>query len=210
MQFCNASIQLLCSECPLRLWPRLITLISRWMAYFGGVVLFAIVVVSNLSIFGRSANGASYNPWLTKQFPELAVWLGKLGAVPGDIELVEAGVAFAIFAFFPWFVVSRSLSMSKTLSHQFPNAVNNCLVVAWNGLFAIFMGAVTWQLLKRAYYAWNSSEFTPLLGIPIWFLFAICAFAAFVTAAVASVSALQYLSGRKYIDDAYDTGAHRS
>jgi len=205
VQIFGASIQLPCSECPLRFFPRLITLISRWMAYFGGVVLIAIVVISNLSIFGRSANGVSTHPWLVKQFPGIAHWFGRLGVVPGNVELVEAAIAFAIFAFFPWFVVSRTLSIRKTLSHLLPEAANNYLVVAWNGLFAIFTGAVTWQLMKQAYYAWTSWELTSILGIPIWTLFASCALAALVTAFVAGTSALQYLASNELVDDRHES-----
>jgi len=173
----------------------LIALISRWMAYLGGMVLIAIVIISNLSIFGRSAKGASSNIWLTEQFPEGARWLGYLGAVPSDIEFVEVGIALAIFMFFPWFVVNRSISLGNTLARILPDSARKYLLVAWNTLFALFMAAVTWQLVQRAQESWLSVDLSLVLGMPVWGVFVACALATLATTCIALALAVDYLKG---------------
>ena len=68
---------------------RAIERLARMLALLGGLVLVALTIITCISIAGR------------------ALISFGLGPVPGDFELVEAGVAFAIFAFLPWCQLNR-------------------------------------------------------------------------------------------------------
>ena len=77
--------------------------LSRAMAYLGGLMLVLLIVMNCASIFGRSLNGILHSDQVMATVPDLARWLidAGVGPINGDFELVEAGVAFAIFAFLP-------------------------------------------------------------------------------------------------------------
>ena len=59
---------------------RVLYLISKWMAIFGGVILFILAILTTISVFGRKFLDAP---------------------VPGDIELVAIGTGVAVFASLP-------------------------------------------------------------------------------------------------------------
>ncbi|MFQ6552050.1 TRAP transporter small permease [Aestuariibius insulae] len=61
--------------------------LSRGLAYLGGVLLVGIACMVVVSIIGRRIDG--------------------VGPIRGDYELVEAGVAIAVFAFLPWCQLQR-------------------------------------------------------------------------------------------------------
>ena len=77
--------------------------LSRWMAYLGGAMLIALIVLTCLSVAGRLLNGWLLSDAVQSVAPGAAQWLVGIGvgAIFGDVELTEAGVAFAIFAFLP-------------------------------------------------------------------------------------------------------------
>ncbi|WP_371170956.1 TRAP transporter small permease [Aliiroseovarius sp. 2305UL8-7] len=68
---------------------RVITVLSRWMAYSGGVVLAGIALTTVFSVIGRALLGFG------------------LGPIKGDYEIVEMGCAIAVFAFMPWCQLKR-------------------------------------------------------------------------------------------------------
>ena len=63
---------------------RAVYALSLLFALLGGAVLIVLTLLTVASVSGRAL-----------------IPLG-LGPLPGDFELVEAGVAFAVFAFLPW------------------------------------------------------------------------------------------------------------
>src|SRR5690606_33171079 len=63
--------------------------LAKGTALVGGAVLIGLVVLVVASVTGRAL-----------------LWAG-LRPVPGDYELVEAGTAFAVFAFLPWAHLER-------------------------------------------------------------------------------------------------------
>ena len=72
---------------------RLLDRICIAMAMAGSVVLAAIVLISSLSVIGRS-------------LPQL---MGARGiGVPGDVEIVQLGCAVAVCCFLPWCQLHRA------------------------------------------------------------------------------------------------------
>ena len=63
---------------------RILKIVAKWLAYFGGFLLTAAAIMTIISIAGRAM-----------------IWAG-LGPVLGDFELVELAVVVAVFSFLPW------------------------------------------------------------------------------------------------------------
>ena len=76
------------------------------MALLGGTVLCLLVLMVCISIAGRALGDLAHDGWLAGA----GDWLISLGVGPilGDFELVEAGMAFTIFAFLPLCQVTAS------------------------------------------------------------------------------------------------------
>ena len=76
-----------------------ISKLARLAAMIGGVVVTALIVLTTLSVMGRGLNTLGHSDLLVSLSPDLAEALIATGVAPinGDFELVEAGIAFAIF-----------------------------------------------------------------------------------------------------------------
>jgi len=86
---------------------RAMVFVARLMALVGGLVLTSLIILTCVSVIGRGLNSLLHGPIATIA-PALSRRLLELGVGPvnGDFELVEAGIAFAIFAFIPLCQVS--------------------------------------------------------------------------------------------------------
>lgn len=124
------------------------------LAFAGGVVLTAITLVTVLSITGRAL-----------------IWAG-LGPIPGDYELVEAGTAFAVFAFLPWCHLQRAHASVEILTMRFSATANRIIDVIVDALMLLVAAVLAWQhwlgTLDKITYA----ETTFILRFPIWWAYA--------------------------------------
>ncbi len=137
------------------------------MALAGGLMLLALVVLTCLSVAGRALVG-----------------LG-LGPVPGDFELVEMGVAFAVFAFLPWCHLNRGHATVELLTRYLGRTANAWLDLAADLLMFLVAALITWRLAlgtldKRSYH-----ETTFILQAPVWWAYAACLAGALVFTVVA-------------------------
>nr|WP_255701545.1 TRAP transporter small permease [Afifella sp. H1R] len=95
-----------------------------------------------------------------------------LGPVPGDFELVEAGVAFAVFSFLPWCQFRRGHVTVDLLAERFgPRGMAAC-ALASNLVMTAIAGLLAWRLGlgmqdKRLY-----PETSFILQFPIWWPYA--------------------------------------
>ncbi len=129
--------------------------IAYVMAALGGIVLVAVMLMTTISIFGRSL-----------------VSLG-LGPIPGDFELVSAGTAFCIFAFLPWCQLRRGhVTVDLFLSSVGPR-VNYFIDIVANVLMTAATTVIAWRLyagmLDKA--AYNETSF--ILQYPVWWAYAV-------------------------------------
>ena len=72
------------------------------IAILGGIALVAITVTTVVSVVGRALIPFGF------------------GAVPGDFELVQAGILFAVFAFLPWCHLERGHAIVAIVTDRFP------------------------------------------------------------------------------------------
>ncbi|MEE9313602.1 MAG: TRAP transporter small permease [Rhizobiaceae bacterium] len=164
---------------------------AKLMGMLGGLVLFALIAVTTLSVIGRMLNTIGHS------FAFLESTLTIFGPIKGDYEIVEAGVAFAIMAFFPWCQLNRSHASVELFTSMLPTSANRFLALIWELVFALVLMLLAWRLYVGMLAKMRYGETTFLLQFPIWWGYAACAFAAFIAAIVAAYSV--YLHGKELI-----------
>ena len=177
---------------------------ANFMAIVGGVVLTALIVLVCISVAGRSLNGLLHGP-IEAIAPGLSGALLDLGVGPvnGDFELVEAGVAFAIFSFLPLCQVTASHASVDIFTKALPRRVNMFLGMVIEIVFAIVLVVIAWRLFEGMQSKLRYGETTFLLQFPIWWSYA-ASFVASVGAAVvgvyiAGVRSVEFATGRMII-----------
>src|SRR5690606_22267626 len=88
---------------------RLVRGLAATMAVLGGVALIAATLITGLSVIGRAL-----------------IPVG-LSAIPGDVELVQGTVFFAVMAFMPWCHLERGQAIVAILTDRFPTRFNAML-----------------------------------------------------------------------------------
>ncbi len=124
--------------------------LAVWTAMAGGLVLVALVATTCVSIAGRALSGIG------------------LGPIPGDYELVEIGIGFAVFAALPWCHLNRGHATVELFTPLFGRRLNLLLDALIDLAVLATAGLLTWRLAvgmldKKAYF-----ETTFILGIETW------------------------------------------
>jgi len=164
------------------------TRLARFMALLGGAVLLILIAVTSLSVLGRGLNTLGHSTLLSELFPALGEALLATGVAPltGDFELVEAGIAFAIFAFLPICQLKGGHATVDILSDQFPERVNRFLVTFWEVVFTLVVLLIAWRLFEGFQGKLRNGETTFLLQFPIWWAYG-ASFAASVIAGLIAI-----------------------
>ncbi len=145
--------------------------IAQLMALAGGLVLTALVLLTCASVMGRTLADSP---------------------ITGDFELVEAGVAFAIFAFLPIAQFYSSHATVDIFTSALSRRMNRLIRAFWEVIFALVLILITWRLYAGMQAKLAYGETTFLLQFPIWWAYA----ASFAAALVASVTGLVTAIGR--------------
>lgn len=161
--------------------------LSRLMAYLGGAMLVLLIVLTCVSVVGRSLNGWFHSEFFESVAPGFASWALELGVGPvnGDFELIEAGVAFAIFAFLPLCQISGSHASVEILTKALSPATNRVLQFVIDVVFALVLILIAVQLYGGLQSKLRSGQTTLLLEFPIWWAYALSLTGAVVAALVA-------------------------
>lgn len=164
--------------------------LARFMALLGGLVLCALVAIVCLSIVGREGNGLAHSGYIGA----LGDWLlaRGLGPVTGDFELVEAGVAFAIFAFLPLTQLNGAHATVDIFTSGLGPKANNFIAGFWSIVMAMMILLITWRLFVGMQDKIRYGETTYLIQFPIWWAYA----ASFVAALTASIISI-YCAGMR-------------
>lgn len=164
---------------------------ARAMAVLGGFVLAILIVLTCVSVLGRSLNGM-FHGWIGELMPVLSKWALDTGVGPitGDFELVEAGVAFAIFASLPLCQISSGHASVDILANSFPPRFNRFLAMIIEILFALVLILIALRLFDGMMSKRRYGETTFLLQFPIWWAYAL----SFVGAVMAAIAGI-YMAG---------------
>lgn len=186
---------------------RLFLTLSRVMAILGGFVLSILILIVCLSIIGRSANSFLHTDVAQSLFPGLAQWLidAGVGAIRGDFELVEAGMAFSIFAFLPLTQATVGHATVDIFTSWMPERALRILRALIEVLFAVVLIVIAVQLFSGMQSKIRSGQTTLLLQFPVWWAYAGSVLGAGVAAVVAVYMALarvaEATTGRSIVTD---------
>ncbi len=150
---------------------RIMTGLARGLAIIGGLALVAITVITVVSITGRGLTAFGLKP------------------VPGDFELVEAGTAFAVFAFLPWCQLTRGHATVDVFTSFLSARANRVIDVVAEFVMTAVVILIAVQLWHGMWDKVRYNETTFILQFPVWWGFA----AAMVAASVGVVVSLYVL-----------------
>ena len=171
---------------------RAVTAAAHLLAIVGGIVLLAAIVITCLSILGRTASTLLYWDPLVRALPGLTQWLLQIGIGPirGDFELVEAGMAFCIFAFLPYCQVTAGHAAVDIFTSPLGPRAQRVLSLLIELLFAVVLVVIALQLKGGMDARIRSGQTSFLLQFPVWW-----AYAASFAAACAAAAAGVYMAG---------------
>lgn len=150
------------------------------MALLGGAVLIVLIVMICISVAGSG----------------LAQGFDWAGPVKGEFEVVEAALAFAIFAFLPLTQLRGAHPSVTVFSDLMGPRATHWLAAFWETVFAAVLILIAWRLAigtldkacvpQRFTGAWCSVEISFRLGFPLWWSYA----ASLVAAVQAAITAI--------------------
>jgi TRAP-type C4-dicarboxylate transport system permease small subunit len=171
---------------------RTVLWLARAMALTGGAILTFLIVMTCVSVIGRGLNQFLHTPFMEQNAPGLAQALLDLGVGPilGDYELVEAGIAFAIFAFLPLCQMTGGHAAVDIFTSKMPAWTNRLILMVVEVVFAAVLVLIAWRLYAGMETKMRYGETTFLLRFPIWWAYG----ASFVGACLAALSSI-YMAG---------------
>lgn len=132
---------------------RAVLRLAMVVAFLGGVALVAITAITVISVVGRALIPFGF------------------GAVPGDFELVQAGILFAVFSFLPWCHLERGHAIVAIVTDRFPVRFSAVAELVWDIAMlvaAIFIALRLWAgLLDKV----GNRESTFILRVPLWLIY---------------------------------------
>lgn len=176
--------------------------LSHIMALIGGFVLSIVILITVLSIIGRTGNSMMYSDFAQTYFGWLAQWViaAGLGPIRGDFELVEAMMAFSIFAFLPLAQFTSAHASVDIFTAWLPPRGQAVLRMLIEALFAAVLVVIALQLEAGMQSKMRSGQTTFIIGYPIWWAYAAslvgASVAALVAVYVALVRVAEVLTGR--------------
>jgi TRAP-type C4-dicarboxylate transport system permease small subunit len=135
-------------------WGRPIELLCRGFALFGGSILVAVALMSVASVVGRALFGQP---------------------VTGDFELVQMGSAIAVAAFLPYCQIRRSHVIVDFFTHKASFRTRRMLDIIGAVLLSACVALVAWRTVAGALALKENQETSMLLGVPIWYSYALIA-----------------------------------
>ncbi|MGC1504088.1 MAG: TRAP transporter small permease [Sulfitobacter sp.] len=167
---------------------RAVQTLARVTALAGGFVLIALIVLTSLSIVGRAINKFLHNGFFDQTFTGSSQWLLDLGVgeINGSYEVLEAGVAFAIFSFLPVCQFYGAHATVDVFTSLLARSVNRWIAAFWEVVLTATIVLVVWRLYEGMLRYHGNGETTLFLQFPVWWAYA-ASLAAGVVACVVAV-----------------------
>jgi TRAP-type C4-dicarboxylate transport system permease small subunit len=120
---------------------------TRIVALAGGFIVFALAGLVTASVLLR---------W----------WTGL--PVSGDFEIVQMGVAIAVFCFLPFAQAERANIVVDTFTSRLSEGARARIDAFWDVVYALAMAVIAWAMFPGVLDAWRSGEETMAARIPLW------------------------------------------
>ncbi len=162
--------------------------LSQVFAYLGGLMLTLLVVMTCVSVVGRKLNDLLHDMVADGNMAGLAQALldANIGAINGDFELIEAGIAFSIFAFLPLCQITNGHASVDIFTSKLSARTNRVLRAVIEVVFAMVLVLIAVQLSSGMFSKLRSGQTTFLLQFPVWWAYALSLTGA-VTAAIVAI-----------------------
>lgn len=147
---------------------RLVFRLATSVAIAGGVCLAAVTVITLISVIGRALIPIGLKP------------------VPGDYEIVQAGVLFAIFCSLPLTQYLRGHADVAVLTDRFPTRVSAIIELVMDLLMLLAVLFIVWRFGLGLIDKYNNREMTLILHMPLWWSYAAGMVGALVTVVVSA------------------------
>ena len=149
--------------------------LSRIFAYLGGAMLSVLILLTCVSVIGRKLNDVLHGMVADDLFPSVAQWFldAGVGVIKGDFELIEAGIAFSIFAFLPLCQITGGHAAVDIFTAKLRPRANRVLRAAIEALFAAVLVLIAVQLGSGMLSKMRSGQTTFLLQFPLWWAYAL-------------------------------------
>ena len=154
---------------PSGLFGRWLFGICEHLAVFGGVVLLIVTAFTVISVVGRAAFASP---------------------VLGDQEIVEIGVAVALFSFMPYCQMRAANAIVGFFTARLSPACQAFLDALMNTIFSVCIVIVTWRLAVGGLGAFKAGDASMFLRLPQWWGYA----AAFIACLFWSAACLYSVS----------------
>lgn len=128
--------------------------LANGTALLGGAVLVLIILMTVASVIGRSLMSIG------------------LGPVPGDFELTEMGIAFAIFCFLPLCQLVAGHATVDVFTTGLGQRVNRVLLAIWEVVLTAAVIFIVWRLYEGFLGKLKNNEINMLLQFPVWWGYA--------------------------------------
>lgn len=126
---------------------RILFATCKWTAIAGGLVFVAMVTMEIVSIVGR----------------KLFAW-----TVPGDVELLQMGAAFASATFFAYCHMVRGDVKVDFFTHNLGRRKVAWLDAMGSTLVGLFGLLIAWRTAVGAWVVKDVGETSAILGWPVW------------------------------------------
>ena len=117
--------------------------------------------------------------------------------VPGDVELTQFGIALSIALCLPWAQLMRSNIIIDFFTQGLRERAQRRLDAFGALLLALMTGLLAWRAGVGAAAVREASETTMILGLPMWWTYAVLAPGLALTALIALVQAAHLVRGDK-------------
>ncbi|MCC6000507.1 MAG: TRAP transporter small permease [Pararhodobacter sp.] len=156
------------------------------MAVVGGVVLAVTILMICLSITGRTMTSILHSGFMQTNLPALADWLLglRIGPIRGDFELVEAAMAFSVFAFLAWCQVTSGHATVDIFTDGLRPWARRVLQAVIELVFAVVLVYIALKLHEGMQIQQRRRTTTFLLQMPLWWSYMAALIPAYLAAAV--------------------------
>lgn len=171
--------------------------LARGLALAGGAVLLLLVALVCVSAVGNAILNLGRAEWLARIAPELSrvVTESGVGPLKAGYELIEIGLAVAVFAFLPWAGMRGAHAKVDIATARLSARSWRMLDRIWLAALALVFAIVAWRMGSGLVGKLRAGDTTFLLGIPLWWAYAACLPSAWAAAACAAWGALRGRAG---------------